>query len=122
MAKSSSICRESITLGDNALAQTLYGQNNVHLKLIERQLGLSLHARGNELTMIGTADAVERAHRLMQELTALHRTGTTISSEEVVRALVMLQHAKGSPVRDVLQDAVVIAQRARPVVPKSVAQ
>ena len=68
MAKSSSICREQITLGDNALAQTLYGQNNVHLKLIERQLGLSLHARGNELTMIGTADAVERAHRLMQEL------------------------------------------------------
>ncbi len=122
MPKSSAICREQVTLGDNALAQSLYGQNNVHLKLIERQLGLSLHVRGDELTIIGTADAVERAHRLLQELTALHRSGTTISSEEVVRALVMLQHDKHSPVRDVLKDSVVIAQRGRPVVPKSVAQ
>ncbi|HNN93757.1 MAG TPA: PhoH family protein [Pseudomonadota bacterium] len=122
MPKSSSISREQIHFGDNSLAQSLYGQNNVHLKLIERQLGLSLHARGDELTIIGTPDAVERAHRLLQELTALHRTGTTISSEEVVRALVMLQHDKHSPVRDVLNDTVVIAQRGRPVVPKSVAQ
>ena len=122
MTKSSSISREQIHFGDNSLAQSLYGQNNVHLKLIERQLGLSLHARGDELTIIGTPDAVERAHRLLQELTALHRTGTTISSEEVVRALVMLQHDKHSPVRDVLNDTVVIAQRGRPVVPKSVAQ
>lgn len=122
MPKSTNLCREQVTLGDNSLAQSLYGQNNVHLKLIERQLGLSLHVRGDELTIIGTPDAVERAHRLLQELTALHRSGTTISSEEVVRALVMLQHDKHSPVRDVLKDSVVIAQRGRPVVPKSVAQ
>jgi len=122
MPKSSSICREQVHFGDNALAQSLYGQNNVHLKLIERQLGLSLHARGDELSIIGAPDAVERAHRLLQELSALHKSGTAISSEEVVRALVMLQHDKQSPVRDVLQDTVVIAHRGRPVVPKSVAQ
>ena len=116
------MCREQIVLGDNVLAQTLYGQNNIHLKLIERQLGLSLHARGNELSMIGASDAVELAHRVFQELTALHQSGKPVTSEEVVRALVMLQHDKQTPVRDILQESVVITQRGRPVVPKSVAQ
>jgi len=116
------VCREQIVLGDNVLAQTLYGQNNIHLKLIERQLGLSLHARGNELSMIGASDAVELAHRVFQELTALHQSGKPVTSEEVVRALVMLQHDKQTPVRDILQESVVITQRGRPVVPKSVAQ
>lgn len=116
------MCREQIVLGDNVLAQTLYGQNNIHLKLIERQLGLSLHARGNELSMIGASDAVELAHRVFQELTALHQSGKPVTSEEVVRALVMLQHDKQTPVRDILQESVVVTQRGRPVVPKSVAQ
>ena len=109
-------------LGENDLAQSLYGQNNLHLKLIERQLGVSLHARGNELSIIGPESAVELGHRLFQELTALHKAGKQITSEEVVRSLVMLQHDKETAVRDVLQDAVVISSRGRPVVPKSVAQ
>jgi phosphate starvation-inducible PhoH-like protein len=100
----------------------LYGQNNVHLKLIERQLGLSLHTRGNELSIIGPEPAVELAHRLFQELSALYQAGKPVTAEEVVRALVMLQHDKETPVRDVLQNSVVISQRGRPVVPKSVAQ
>jgi len=109
-------------LGANDLAQHLYGQNNLHLKLIERQLGVSLHARGNELSIIGPESAVELAHRLFQELSALHQAGQQVTAEEVVRALVMLQHDRQTPVKDVLQDAVVISQRGRPVVPKSVAQ
>jgi phosphate starvation-inducible PhoH-like protein len=121
-SKPASLCREQLVLGDNALAQSLYGQNNLHLKLIERQLGLSLHARGDELSIIGPDDAVELAHRLFQELSALHHAGKPLTSEEVVRALVMLQHDKKTPVRDVLQDAIIVAQRGRPVVPKSVAQ
>ncbi len=120
--KAAALCREQIILGDNGLAQSLYGQNNIHLKLIERQLGLSLHARGDELSLIGQADAVELAHRLFQELSALHNAGKAVTAEEVVRALVMLQHDKQTPVRDVLKDQVVIAQRGRPVVPKSIAQ
>lgn len=122
MTKSPAVCREQISFGDNTLAQHLYGQSNQHLKLIERHLGLSLHARGDELTMIGTTDAVERAHRLFQELSALYKDQRSLTSEEVVRALVMLQHDKATPVREVLQDAVVMGHRARPVIPKSVAQ
>ena len=50
--------KERITFDDNALSMQLYGQNNANLKLIERELGLSIHARGNELTLVGTQDVV----------------------------------------------------------------
>ena len=38
MPKSSSISREQIHFGDNSWPRACNGQNNVHLKLIERQL------------------------------------------------------------------------------------
>ena len=118
----SGLSREQISFPDNASAQALYGQNNVHLKLLERQLGLSIHVRGNELTLIGEHVSVELAHRLLQELHALQGQGKAITAEEVIRALAMIQHDKGAPVRDVLQDAVLVSPKSRPVVPKSVAQ
>jgi phosphate starvation-inducible PhoH-like protein len=121
-AAAGKLSKEQLVLGENDLAQSLYGQNNIHLKLIERQLGVSLHARGNELSIVGPEGAVELSHRLFQELSALYRAGKPITSEEVVRALVMLQHDKETAVREVLQDSVVISSRGRPVVPKSVAQ
>ena len=122
VGKAAALCREQIVFDDNELAQSLYGQNNLHLKLIERQLGLSLHARGNELSLIGPEAAVELARRLFQELSVLYKAAKPVTSEEVVRALIMLKHDKDTKVRDVLQDTVVISQRGRPVVPKSVAQ
>jgi phosphate starvation-inducible PhoH-like protein len=100
----------------------LYGQNNVHLKLMERQLGLSLHARGNELTLIGSPDGVGVAKSLLAQLAEMHRQGREVNSEDVVRGLQMLMHDHTAPVKDVLQDAVVVSSKSRPVIPKSVAQ
>ena len=45
-----------------------------------------------------------------------------MTTDDVVRGLQMLQHDKDTAVSDVLRDAVVVANRSRPVIPKSVAQ
>ncbi len=100
----------------------LYGQNNIHLKLIERQLGLSLHPRGNELTLIGSPESVDVAKTLMSQLAQLHHQGREVTSDNVARGLQMLMHDRTTPVKDVLQDAVVVSSKSRPVIPKSVAQ
>jgi phosphate starvation-inducible PhoH-like protein len=116
------IVRDQLALADNATAMALYGQNNVHLKLIERQLGLSLHPRGNELAFIGPPEAVTLARSLLTQLSQLHTQGREVTSDDVVRGLQMLVHDKNSAVKEVLQDAVVVASKSRPVIPKSVAQ
>ena len=35
------------------MALALYGERNANLKIIERETGVELHARGNELTVVG---------------------------------------------------------------------
>ena len=119
---SSDLVREQLTFADNTVAVALYGQNNSHLRLIERQLGLSLHARGNELSLIGSKDSVELAHRLIEQLRTMQQQGRAVTTDDVVRGLQMIRHDKDAAVSDVLRDAVVVASRSRPVIPKSVAQ
>jgi len=121
-AEGSGLIREQLTFADNSVAAALYGQNNGHLRLIERQLGLSLHARGNELSIIGSKEGVELAHRLLEQLRSMQQQGRAVTTDDVVRGLQMLQHDKETAVSDVLRDAVVVANRSRPVIPKSVAQ
>ena len=121
-SEASELVREQLTFADNSVAAALYGQNNGHLRLMERQLGLSLHARGNELSLIGTKDSVELAHRLIEQLRTMQQQGRAVTTDDVVRGLQMIQHDKETAVSDVLRDAVVVANRSRPVIPKSVAQ
>jgi phosphate starvation-inducible PhoH-like protein len=116
------IVREQLAFADNATAIALYGQNNIHLKLVERQLGLSLHPRGNELALIGAPEGVAVARSLLTQLSQLHAQGREVTSEDVVRGLQMLMHDENTAVKEVLQDAVVVASKSRPVIPKSVAQ
>ena len=120
--QSSDLVREQLTFADNSVAVALYGQNNSHLRIIERQLGLSLHARGNELSLIGSKDSVELAHRLIEQLRTMQQQGRTVTTDDVVRGLQMIRHDKDAAVSEVLRDAVVVASRSRPVIPKSVAQ
>jgi phosphate starvation-inducible PhoH-like protein len=111
-----------MTFQDNGAAAQLYGQGNGNLKLLERQLGLSLHARGNELTLIGPIEGVALARSLLTQLYALSQKGRPLGPEEVLRAVQMVQQDHAAPIKDVMQDTVVLSSRARPVAPKGLAQ
>ena len=87
---------ERLTLEDNRLALALYGERNANLKLIERETGAQLHSRGNELTIVGP--------------------------EDIGRAAVALRADAGVDLRDVFQDTILVAGRARPIAPKGLAQ
>ena len=62
------------------------------------------------------------ARSLLTQLSQLHAQGREVTSEDVVRGLQMLKHDQNTAVKEVLQDAVVVASKSRPVIPKSVAQ
>ena len=117
---------ESITarlsLDENDVALALYGERNGNLKIIERETGVELHVRGNELTVIGAGDAVAMTRRLVEELYAMVRGGTPISPEDIGRAALALRADAGVDLRDVFSDTILIAGRARPIAPKGLAQ
>jgi len=113
---------ERLTLEDNRVALALYGERNGNLKLIERETGAQLHARGNELTIVGPDDGVAIARSLVEQLYAMAQGGAPISPEDIGRAAVALRADAGVDLRAVFQDTILVAGRARPIAPKGLAQ
>jgi len=113
---------ERVTLDDNRVALALYGERNANLKHVERETGTLLHARGNELTFVGAPDAVSVARRLIEQLYGMARGGTPISPEDIGRAAIALRTDAGVDLKEVFNDTILVAGRARPIAPKGLAQ
>jgi phosphate starvation-inducible PhoH-like protein len=113
---------ERLTLVDTRIALALYGERNANLKLIERETGVHVHARGNDLTIVGPADNVAVAHSLVEQLYRMARGGSPISPEDIGRAAIALRADAHVDLRDVFQDTILVAGRARPIAPKGLAQ
>jgi len=114
--------REKLAFEDvGALAQ-LCGAGGENLKAVERELGLRVHTRGNELTLVGLPDQVELARTLLVQLNGLARRGRTLHRDDVLRALQMLREDSSANVRDIFSDTVLVTASAVPLTPKGLAQ
>jgi phosphate starvation-inducible PhoH-like protein len=111
-----------MTLDDRHAAMALLGPHNAHLRLIERELGISIHTRGNELTLSGADAQVAVGRSLVEQLYALAKKGRALDRADISRAVTMLSGAPTSDVREVFQDTVLVASRARPISPKGLRQ
>ena len=114
--------KDRISFDDNALALQLYGQNNANLKLVEREIGVQLHARGNELTLVGSADTVALARSLLEQLYSLGKKGAPLDAADIARAVSVLRGDRSTTLKEVFNDRVLTGSRARPVAPKGLAQ
>ncbi|HZS38303.1 MAG TPA: PhoH family protein [Polyangia bacterium] len=100
----------------------LYGHNNSNLKLIEREIGLAIHARGNECTLVGAADTVALARSLLEQLYALGKKGAPLDAADIARAVSVLRGDRKAEIKTIFHDNVLTGSRARPVAPKGLAQ
>jgi phosphate starvation-inducible PhoH-like protein len=113
---------ERFSLDDNRSALALYGERNANLKLIEQYLGLTVHCRGNELTLVGSADLVALGRNLIEQLYAMVHRGAPLHSQDIGRAISVLRADRNADLRAVFTDTILVAGRARPVAPKGLAQ
>ncbi len=111
-----------LVLDDNHTALALFGQGNEHLRLIERELGITIHARGNELSLVGPEAQTALGRALLEQLYSLARKGRALDHADVARAAAMLSADRGADVREVFQDTVLVASRSRPISPKGLRQ
>ena len=113
---------DRLVLEDNRLASTLFGERNANLKRIERETGVQLHSRGNELTFVGTSEAVEQARRLIEQLYGMVRSGRFVAPDDVTRAAEVLRGDGNANLQEVFSDTILVGTRARPIAPKGLAQ
>jgi phosphate starvation-inducible PhoH-like protein len=73
----------SISIADTDLL-TLLGRNDENLALLEKQFGVSLVVRGNDLLLSGSPEAVKNAHSPLTRLVDTIREESNVCQAEVV--------------------------------------
>ena len=76
-----------LTFDDNRISQVVYGPHNANLARIEHQLGVSLLARGNRLSIRGPEPAANRAAAALKSLGRQAERGDAVGSADVDSAV-----------------------------------
>lgn len=111
-----------VSFDDNNIIQLLAGEQNANLKVIENQLRIRVHLRGNQFTLTGPPAETEIGERLLNELADLVRGGYPLYASDVLFAIQILSDNIGRRLRDIFLDQVYIASNKRTVTPKSIRQ
>ncbi|MBF0529540.1 MAG: PhoH family protein [Deltaproteobacteria bacterium] len=111
-----------ITFPEAQLARTLFGEHGSHLKLIEKELDVSIHSRGNTVNLEGDPVDVGLARRVLTELYELLESGFSIYSQDVDYALRIVAGGQHVGLRDVFMDTVFVTANKRVITPKSIGQ
>jgi phosphate starvation-inducible PhoH-like protein len=119
--------REKLAFENPEALQALCGSNNGRLKLIERTAGAQVHLRGNEITIEGDEAAAETAKSALEQLYDLALAGRALSSDDVVRAVKLLQGdggggGGGPSIQGVFGETILTPRTGRPIAPKGAAQ
>jgi len=118
-----SIRREKLTFENPEALQALCGSNNARLKLVERTAGTQIHLRGNEITIEGEDAAVETAKSALEQIYDLSLAGKALSSDDVVRAVKLLQgDGNGASIQGVFGETILTPRAGRPIAPKGATQ
>ncbi len=116
-----------VQFDDNSLLPLLYGEHDQNLARLERQLGVSLVSRGNQLAISGPATAVTAASQALEALYERLRKGLPVDDGEV-DAVVRLardgstDEAGAAAVTAVHSDDLAIRTSKRHITPRSPGQ
>jgi phosphate starvation-inducible PhoH-like protein len=107
---------------DNNLARLLYGDLNKNLTTIEKTVGVSVKARGNELVLKGLKHEVEVAAIALDQLYELLKAGYPVYPADVAYGLRIIERSPKINLKEIFLDSVYITANQRVVSPKSVNQ
>jgi phosphate starvation-inducible protein PhoH and related proteins len=116
------LTREKLAFDDPEALQQLCGSNNSRLKLIERTAGAEVHLRGNEITIEGEQAATETAKNAINQLYDMALDGKPLSSDDVVRAVRLLQGNGNETIANVFGETIITPRAGRPIAPKGAMQ
>jgi phosphate starvation-inducible PhoH-like protein len=106
-----------LVLGDTEEALALVGAHDETLRLIEREIGARISARGHEIRIQGTEEQVARATELLTELRKLIQLGHPITASEVEYAARLVGTGRAHAGEVLFSDVVLVTDRGKPIKP-----
>ncbi len=113
---------ESLIIEENDLARTLFGEQDAHLKIIERELDVVINSRGGELVITGDEADVSLAKKILSQLLGLVSRGYPVFPDDVELAVQILSGNENVTLKDIFLDQVYISSKKRVITPKTLNQ
>jgi phosphate starvation-inducible PhoH-like protein len=113
---------DSLILEDNAVAQSLYGENDRNLRALETQIGVEIQARGNRIRFQGPALECKLAERVIRDLYDLAAAGVEIQEAEIHQVTRMAHEGASPTVGALFEGEGVGVGRRKRILPRSVNQ
>jgi len=116
------IKQQSFEPADPRLAHALFGQQNRHLKQIERLTGVRVSSKGTTAVLEGVAEMVTRATRMLEELSGLLEKGFDLRPTDIEYAERILRMDESAKLTEIFLDTVTVSARNKAISPKTLAQ
>ena len=100
----------------------IFGEYDVHIKRIERALGVTVIARDDHLKIIGTEQSTADAVELFSQLNDLAERGNTITAQNVNYGLSLVMEHKGSSIVELDKELICHTTNGKPIKPKTMGQ
>lgn len=102
--------------------QNVFGQFDIFAKKIERSLHVSLIVRDGKVKILGDANHVECAKKVLEQLTELSERGNTIQEQTVDYTLALAMEDSAESVVEIDKELICHTLQGKPVKPKTLGQ
>ena len=102
--------------------RNIFGQFDSHLKMIEKELGVSVVPRDGRVKIIGSDEGIGQAKKLLAMLLVLSGRGTAITEQNVRYSLSLLSEQREQEMVAIDREIIIHTMSGRPVKPKTVGQ
>ncbi|KFM99629.1 PhoH family protein [Bacillus clarus] len=103
-------------------AIALFGVNDAHLKVIERELGVSIVTRGEAVRVSGTDEAVALVEKILQQLLVVIRKGVSISERDVAYAIQLGYQGKIAQFEELYEEEIFKTAKGKSIRVKTMGQ
>lgn len=102
--------------------KNIFGQFDIHVKKIERTLGISIVSRNGAIKLIGPEDKVKQAESILTQLKALSLRGNVIQEQNVNYMLSLSMEGNESAAVEIDKDLICHTITGKPIKPKTLGQ
>ena len=103
-------------------AAELFGVFDENMILLEKEYGITAVARGGELKLTGSEDAVENAAKAVDGMLLLFRKGEQQNEQNIRYVVSMVREGSGNKLERLMSDCICITSRGKPVKAKTLGQ
>ncbi|MFH1131704.1 MAG: PhoH family protein [Pseudomonadota bacterium] len=100
--------REKLIFEDNGALIQVCGANGKNFQLLEKEMGVEIHLRGNELILVGEKEQVELGRSLFRQFYALAQKGRSLDSHDLIQAVRAVQADSKADIKGIFSDDVLV--------------